>query len=292
MDANHRLHSLIGQLQDEFGEDAVVNNPEHPLLLRSPDLLTAINGSLTAVFTPHVLEERNPAHLVTRLIACRLALPAHTKTALLLEESQESRFGSSYAEFSLVTTPADGAVKAFLADQHDFRSTPQIEPAVKKFAVKQMDRALAASELGFRASRVIKRKHFRADIQVENRDRRIRRKITAGDLEYSPMNRTIIYDNVVSILDAGTKSSLKRQIDLTSSGYLLESYRSEYGYIHPVRDEPHMAIAYHADEIFGLRNRITTASAFSGIFLVPSDDPEVAERAVSRWNQHEVVDYE
>lgn len=292
MNANRALGLLYRELSNAFGVEAIVDNPDHPLLLRAPDLLASINGTLTAVFSPQAVEERNPAHLATRLISSRLALPAYTKTALLISDRQEERFKSLFPEFSLVTKPSDRAIGQFLADRGDAQGRPQIEPAIRKFVLKQMDRTFLATESGFRANRVTKRKNPTTSRSPSFHSSRIIKSIVGNDFKYTPMNRTVIMGEISSILKSDNRQNLRRQIINTTSGHILESFKTHNGYVSAVRDEPHMAIAYRVDDIFGLRDKITMASAFSGVFLVPDDDPEVIQAASSRWRKTEARVYD
>lgn len=62
---------------------ATVLAPDHPLLLRGPDVLVGGEGVLTAVYIPGVVErERSQDNLRTRYILSRLALPPHTRHVL------------------------------------------------------------------------------------------------------------------------------------------------------------------------------------------------------------------
>ncbi len=283
------LRVIAKLLTEAFGNHALVEDPDHPLLLRAPDLLTAINGNLTAIFSPQVLEERNPAHLATRLIASRLALPDHTRTVLLISEKNESRFGSLFSEFSLVTTLKDRSISTFLAEKTESRTAPSIEPALRKFIIKQMDRTFSATESGFRTSRIAKRKGSFAERSYALDQRRVVQTIGDRGLNYTPMNRALVGGEMSSILNGETKHNLRRQILSTASGCILERYSSENGYIKLIKNEPHMAIAYNIDEIFGLRDKVTTASAFSSVFLVPDDSIDVIVAANSRWRKFEVT---
>ena len=56
---------LMARLAEEFGRDRIVAEPDHPLLLRPPDLLVAAR-ELAAVFIPQSIEVGDPAHLGRR----------------------------------------------------------------------------------------------------------------------------------------------------------------------------------------------------------------------------------
>ena len=63
----------------------VVTQPDHPLLLSGPDVLAGNAGDLYAFFVPKAHEFTRPSDLLVRLAACRLALPAHTLCAIIVE---------------------------------------------------------------------------------------------------------------------------------------------------------------------------------------------------------------
>lgn len=62
---------------------SAVAGPDHPYLLTAPDALLADEFGLLAVFVEHAAEARRPEALATRQILCTLALPSHTRFALV-----------------------------------------------------------------------------------------------------------------------------------------------------------------------------------------------------------------
>jgi hypothetical protein len=73
---------LRRELPDKF---LIVQNPDHPLLIRGPDILLATSQTLTAIFMPLATERRSYGILKSRLTLSRLALPAHTRCILVFE---------------------------------------------------------------------------------------------------------------------------------------------------------------------------------------------------------------
>jgi len=65
----------------------VVPNPDHPLLIRGPDIIISIEQSLFALFTPSAEERQSPSRLKPRFVLSRLALPTHTRFLLVIEPS-------------------------------------------------------------------------------------------------------------------------------------------------------------------------------------------------------------
>jgi hypothetical protein len=62
---------------------ASVSSPDHPLLLRGPDILALIDGALTAYF---VIGQRT-RQIVSRLVLSRFAFPAGTSFVAVLDQS-------------------------------------------------------------------------------------------------------------------------------------------------------------------------------------------------------------
>lgn len=78
--------TLLKELRSALSEEyVIVSNPDHPLVLRSPDLLVGGNGHLIAIFVPTSVERNSLRNLRDRLILNLLALPAHTQFVLVLD---------------------------------------------------------------------------------------------------------------------------------------------------------------------------------------------------------------
>ena len=63
-----------------------VASPDHPLLLRGPDILASVNDRLTAYFVLDQPVRRLPARFLSTVLLCRLALPRETSFILVLGE--------------------------------------------------------------------------------------------------------------------------------------------------------------------------------------------------------------
>lgn len=70
-------------LSDEF---IIVSNPDHPLLLRGPDLLAGGRGGLTAIMCVTATERAQPQMAVARFALSRMALPTHARFVLAAED--------------------------------------------------------------------------------------------------------------------------------------------------------------------------------------------------------------
>jgi hypothetical protein len=92
------FRKLKGELENSY---LVINAPDHPLLLRGPDLIVGSEAGLLAVFLPHAAEIRDVSLLETRLTLSRLALPGNTCTVLSTSEDEDwlaNEFGQHFSE--------------------------------------------------------------------------------------------------------------------------------------------------------------------------------------------------
>jgi hypothetical protein len=92
---------LRSGLSNEF---IVVSNPDHPLLIRGPDILVSTNRTITAIFLPLATERRSSGLLKSRLTLSRLALPVHTRCVLVVEPDDHGLAQSLTSDFADVQT--------------------------------------------------------------------------------------------------------------------------------------------------------------------------------------------
>jgi hypothetical protein len=133
----HRLErTLRRELPSSY---LIVSGPDHPLLLRAPDLLVAGEGKLSAVFIPTAHERRNPEDLRARLILSRLALPRDTRPILIVESEAEAVSNILGSDFTAVIEErqARTLVTAVLGKADAQRALSQeIYLAVKGFSIR------------------------------------------------------------------------------------------------------------------------------------------------------------
>jgi hypothetical protein len=263
-------------------KDEVVIRPDHPLLLRSPDALVGGDANLCAIFTPQRLEEGNPAHLASRLIAARLALPGHCRTLLLLRDDQEDRVAKLSEQFGLVAGTNDKAFGSFIRDRDDFGASRPMSSEIQERANRVFEIALYVSENAYRNSRVVShtpepRGRLSATREVVG--------IHSGSVSYTPRNRVRFDKGLASILTARDRSGLLRQIILVASGHLLESFQLDQGIPYPRYERPHLAIASDADELLDVRGKTIYGAAFAGVSVIPNENAEVIENAFERSDQ-------
>ena len=69
--------------------------PDHPLLIRGPDILASINSRLTAYFILDQRVRRLPPRLLSNVVLSRLALPRQTNCVLILGDGASIRDNDS-----------------------------------------------------------------------------------------------------------------------------------------------------------------------------------------------------
>src|ERR1700761_7904383 len=99
----HRRRTLSQLLHRELSDKfLVVPNPDHPLLLRGPDILVVGDRASTAIFMPLAIERHSEELLRSRLILSRLALPPYVRCILLLEPSDNHIAQSLSNDFAYI----------------------------------------------------------------------------------------------------------------------------------------------------------------------------------------------
>jgi hypothetical protein len=98
----------------------IVPNPDHPLLIRGPDLIVAAESAIVAIFTPSAMERRSPAWLKSRLIMSRLAFPTRTRCILLIERSDEHLAQSFVNDFAEIVSWSARATLLRLIESRNF----------------------------------------------------------------------------------------------------------------------------------------------------------------------------
>jgi hypothetical protein len=197
----------------------LVLRPDHPLLLRGPDALVGGNNNLCAVFFPHALEHNNPAHLASRLIASRLALPVHCRTLLVMDERDEPRFEALAANFSLISTKRDRSLRSFLRDNQDFGKSGPMDRKIQELANRTFDATLSLSDYSFRLART-KGRETVSSKETGKLHRVDGAEIRSGSFLYRPQNRVRYGEFSASFLSGRQRPTLTRQISAVSSGHL------------------------------------------------------------------------
>ena len=261
-----------------------VSAPDHPLLLRGPDALTATDGALNAIFTPHAIERANPAHLASRLIASKLALPPKTKTVLLIGEDVGYMSALFENDFGLVAQDTDRSIGKFLADRLDFGGAKPTEEVDRTRLSQRFDETMRLAGYAFRSART---RHTSELVEPRFRYSEKRfQPIRNGPFVYSPRNRIWIDGVEVALISSHTRSQTTRQIALTISAQFLESFSIDTGHLIQRDDALVLAASDLLDDFYDLRSKETYAAAFAGVALAPTLDERLlgntAERSRSR----------
>lgn len=254
-------------------------HPDHPLLLRGPEALIGGEGNLVAVFAPQKTEELNPAHLVSRLISARLALPSETRTILILKVDQTSRFGDIERHFSLTTSAHDQYLRKFLDDARDYGNTEPMNRKIQVQANQDFDLALRITEYSYRENRIAARSA--SDRKAIPR-RRESHEIRSGQVKFTPANNFIIDGESTWSITGTRRSDVVRQLKFATSGNLLRTYELDRGIPYPRAQAISLAMAERADEVLPVRGKSIFGSAFAGVAIVPTSDEAILEKAVGR----------
>lgn len=271
----------IDFLTNLVGRDELVSRPDHPLLLRGPDALVGVENSLCAVFEPHSLEERNPAHLATRLIASRLALPRSARTLLVLSRRQESRFAAIATQFSLTTNRSDQSLRLFLRS-HDFGQTRPLELESFVAGQKRFDAAMEVTRFAFFLNR---RSNESIRAGKPFRETRVSRRLSLKGLHYDPRNRVVVQGIETSLLTAESKNNLIRQVNSTLSGNVLESFDLVEGLPQEKSTYRHSAVASAGEKLLDLRSKAVYAAALTGTAVIFGSKAEVIEETLSHFSE-------
>ena len=85
--------------------------PDHPLLLRGPDILASINGRLAAYFVLDEHVQRLPTELLSNVVLSRLALPVETSFVLILGRRATIRSADSEIFEEVAPVPVNELAK-------------------------------------------------------------------------------------------------------------------------------------------------------------------------------------
>lgn len=268
-------------LSNLVASSELVFNPDHPLLLRGPDALVSYGTALCAVFEPHSLEERNPAHLASRLIASRLALPRSTRTLLVLTRSQEPRFTEVEGQFGLTTNRSDQSLRRFLRSD-DFGRTLPVERDTFALVGKRFDAAMEVTRFAFFLNR---RVDDESRVTRRFSEKPIRRRIAMNGLHYAPRNRALVNGVEASLIGARSKHNFVRQVNAALSGNLLDTFYLSGGVPVEKAAHNHAVVVEHGETMLSLHSKEVYASAFSGTAVVAGSSDEVLRETMEHFKE-------
>lgn len=148
----YRRKTLTQLLRRELpNEFLVVPNPDHPLLLRGPDLLVAGERATTAVFMPLAAERTNQGLLKARFILSRLALPPYVRCILVAEEKDYSIANSFANDFANILEWNNRAgISEMITDVTAFGHHKDVPPDISGDAQIRFANAMAVMRLSSR----------------------------------------------------------------------------------------------------------------------------------------------
>lgn len=109
------------------GSFVIATRPDHPFLFSGPDILIGGDGNLTAIFVPKSSEAKGSKELAARVIAAKLALPAHTKYAYLLWTDDHAQEIQSMSLFDEIFRNSQVRDLAIFFEKHEVASRKQRE---------------------------------------------------------------------------------------------------------------------------------------------------------------------
>lgn len=253
---NELRRRLTQSLTNDF---VVVATPDHPLVLRSVDLLVGGRSGLTAIMMSTVEERRRPALFAARLALNMMALPPHTAFVRLVVDDDEASGADNAFEAELEFGARDTQSSLLR-----IASTPSHSRKVDR-AEKAQKRAEERFANTYRLSRLLRR-GFVAEEGLEHR---------------GPTSRTPSRDQIGNGVDAAFFTGTPT---LTAMNNLAMSEASRWYDIVHGEAEPRNATANALfvpgyPEVRGDPDKALRAAAFAGWVVTPSR---------SKWSLYEV----
>ncbi|MCP1213884.1 hypothetical protein [Acetobacter okinawensis] len=246
-----RRNELARRLAQSLSNDfIVVAAPDHPLVLRSVDLLVGGRSGLTAVMMSTAEERRRPTLFAARLALNMIALPPHTNfVRLVVDEDKPAQTDNAFAEE--LELGDRGAQAALLRIVNNPAHSRQLDRAEK--AQKRSEERFANT---YRLARVLRR-GFQAEEGLKRR---------------GPVSRTPSRDQIGNQVNAAFFSATPT---LTAMNNLAMSEAGRWYDIVDGEAEPRNAMAnalFVPDypEVKGDPDKALRAAAFAGWVMVPS----------------------
>lgn len=263
MNLLQRRRNIVRALERELTSNfQIVREPDHPLLIRGPDILIGSDRGLLCVFLPSSDERTSNSSLQTRLILSRLAMPPATCNVLVLEAELDQSLGDKLGhDFSEVLSLDESkelvalSKEAAVIGERTFLPHEIIVGARAKFAdLFQVTRAMRLVEQR-------RRKDNNLLAQRVNPSKPARRSDTrylAEDVVVAEFGEGRISTNSVAPL-------ARQQIE---AGYVLDR-----GVPYPTGDAPYgLALVEQLPTYRSDPDKILRAAAFAGWAFVESDE--------------------
>jgi hypothetical protein len=183
----NRQIKLARRLRHELGGDfVVVAAPDHPLVMRSVDILVGGRSSLTAFMMSSAEERRQPALLQARFTLNQVALPPEAQFIYVADEDEASP--PIHGRFIAQLNVADRSIiNDAVALVERSVSLPQVSSADK---ARQLSQRRFAST--YRVARLINAKRFRRD----------------DDFYLAPAGAKLSFDTIMSVPSAFSHRSI------------------------------------------------------------------------------------
>ncbi|MHA0328835.1 hypothetical protein [Sphingomonas melonis] len=261
MTVREQRKAIARRMKRELGSDyVVVSSPDHPLLLRSPDVLIGGKGRLLAVMCGTAREIRQPRLARARLTLARAAMPSDTAFAFVVVRSSEHLAQELSADIDAVVS---------MRKLDELPRVDRSAASIRLSPEREKARAVAMKRFGhsYRIAQLINPKI--EESRPRQKDKRgIHRSRVYNDYEAGVAKAELLYNPTPSDL-----------ADLALTG-ADRAFSLDTGVSYPVG---HSGMAYVEDvpASRGDPNRFIRASAFAGWILAASSleqqHPRLAE---------------
>lgn len=282
----HRRAVLSRLLKSELPNDFIIlPNPDHPLLIRAPDLLVSKKGMITAIFLPSAAERRSHNILTSRLTLSRLALPPHTRCILIVEARDYSLgeiFSNDFAEIFAWT--ARSKASEFVGNVNSLGRHRDLPPDVAGDAQTTFSNAMGVMRLAARLADQPFTSAFGETVTDEALDHLDQRKIR------SSLSRPTIKRNAHQLGGVPVTELADAEISSLAVQYLINNqtehlYRLDNGIPYATKEPPGIAVV--SQWPLGGRDpeKLIHAAAFGGWAFVLDAARDELPRFAHRLNQ-------
>lgn len=249
----------------------IVNGPDHPLLLRPPDLIIGGEGRLTAIMLATAEEARSPDQAKARYTLCRAALPQESVFVFVATDGRENIGQYLSSEVDEVLSWQDRTEVSKVAERKDPPKNERYSWKVKHEIMKRFGSAFRiAQHLRFVEDRQKSAGKFLSPDRTSTESRSTFRLRSVGD--------EFIVGDFYGVPDPGAIAKLtlfgaSKFYDLTE------------GVPYPELRTVGSAYARAVPEAAGDPEKYLRASAFAGWVIVPSEsniEPEQVNQMVER----------
>src|SRR5262249_20531174 len=264
----------------------VVIEPDHPLLLKGPDLLVGGEGNLWLFLIPTARENRSAHQLTQRFALCRWALPRHACFILATGGEEYNAIGdqAEFEELLEVVGPDDpeSIVDAVLQlkDLTEIRSV--MLEAKARMPELPLDVAVFLSErftLNYRFSLAMVRRH-------ERTTRRSGRSDIPEQLPASREGHVLLQDVEVTRFKNQRPSLAPVYALMIKAG--ISGYDFREGVPYPRRSFPRIALVKDFPMVRGDPYKALRAAAFANLSFIPEERADQLNQIIERIHERGV----